>query len=98
VNTLEQAHEILAPAFSYPDDIKLEFVDYHGHHAIKVTAVTEYQHPEYIGSGGLLGMTELFRVACGGDTIHHEQEVYRSGCETCDYGSLYGNIYIVYRG
>jgi hypothetical protein len=61
-----------------------------------VQRASMYEAPEYIGEGGLIGMWTMLRDTCGGTDIEEWGEIREEGCETCDWGSLYGIEYRVW--
>lgn len=81
---------------AFDNDIEVEHTTHKGHPALLVRRAAMYQAPEYKGSGGLLGMLETLLRACGGNQVDQLREISRGGCETCDYGSLYGIEYVVW--
>lgn len=91
---LEAAEKTISAQFT--DKVELKKTTYQDHPAIEITRAAMYAAPEYEGPGGLWGMLNLFTTACGGNQCNETGNIHRLGCDTCDWGSLYGNVYTVW--
>lgn len=95
------AQELIQPHFEPTWDeketVKVTQTTYKGKPALQITAEAMYEAPSYKGEGGLIGMLTLLRDACGGTEVTELGTIAKRGCETCDWGSLYGKQYVVWR-
>lgn len=91
---LKKAESDLSAVFS--EKIRVEPTIYKGKPALLVTRAAMYSTPEYTGGGGLYGMMTSMMAACGGNHLDEVGEIRQGGCETCDFGSLYGVKYVVW--
>lgn len=94
MNDPQQAQEIISQYFSEP--VKVTAGTHRGKPALIITSAAEYDVPEYTGTGGLVGLFTMMQDACGGNQLDTLRDIRQGGCDTCDYGSLYGTEYVVW--
>ena len=75
--------------------IEVEETTKHGKQAVRITATAMYSAPK-VKAESLVGLVELFKEVTGCENMDIEDEFGREGCDTCDYGSSYGKIYILW--
>ena len=94
VTDLQAASAKLSALFS--DPVKIVPTKRDGKPALLIKREAMYSVPEWQGKGGLIGMLHAFQDATGCNMVDEYETQKISGCETCDYGSLYGISYIAW--
>lgn len=75
---------------SYGNDVTLE-LEKTGNNSVKITYSAMYYNPvDNLFNFGL-DLVELF----GTKAIDFDEKINHEGCETCDYGSDYGQLFVI---
>lgn len=95
---LDAAREQIAALFECDgkESIEVSRSVHNGKPCLLVTAAQMYNKPTYKGGGGLYGLLNGLCQATGCNSVDDYSDIRREGCETCDYGSLYGTVWVLW--